>query len=49
LLAQATKGIAALAAQSGEADKDKSNAKKSFSSRKKSGARSSGRGGSRRN
>jgi len=47
LLAQATKGIAALAAQSSEADKDKSGAK-SFSSKKNSGARNSGRGGGRR-
>jgi len=45
LLAQATKGIAALAAQSGETDKDKSGAKKSSSSKKNSRARSSGRGG----
>ena len=48
LLAQATKGIAALAAQSGETDKDKSDAKKSSSSKKNSGARNSGRGGGRR-
>jgi len=48
LLAQATKGIAALAAQSGETDKDKSGAKKSSSSRKNSGLRNPGRGGSRR-
>jgi len=38
LLAQATKGIAALAAQSSEADQDKSGAKKSSYSRKNSGA-----------
>jgi len=49
LLAQATKDIAALAAQSGETDQDKSGAKKSSSSRENSGAQSSGRGGSRRN
>jgi len=48
LLAQATKGIAALAAQSGETDKDKLGAKKSSSSKKNSGAQSSGRGGNRR-
>jgi len=49
LLAQATKGIAALAVQSGETDKDKSGTKKSPSTKKNSGARSTGRGGSRRN
>jgi len=48
LLAQATKGIAALTAQSGETGKDKSGAKKSSSSKKNSGAQSSGRGGGRR-
>jgi len=48
LLAQATKGIAALAAQSGEANKDKSGAKKSSPSKKNSGVRSSGRGRYRR-
>jgi len=48
LLAQATKGIAALAAQSGETDKDKSGAKKSSPSKKNSGARGSGRGRYRR-
>jgi len=37
LLAQATKGIAALAAQSGETDKGKSSAKKSSSTKKSSG------------
>jgi len=42
LLAQATKGIAGLAAQSGETDKDKSGTKKSSPSKKNSGARSSG-------
>ena len=42
LLAQATKGIAALAAQSGETDQDKSDAKKSSPSKKNSGARGSG-------
>jgi len=48
LLAQATKGIAALAAQSGEADQDGSDAKKSSPSKKNSGARGSGRGRYRR-
>jgi len=48
LLAQATKGIAAPAAQSGEADKDKSGAKKSSSSKKNSGVWSSKRGRYRR-
>jgi len=44
LLAQATKGIAALATQSGDADQDGSDAKKSSPSKKTSGARGSGRG-----
>jgi len=48
LLAQATKGIAALAAQSGEIDQDKSSTKKSSPSKKNSGARGSGRGRFRR-
>jgi len=48
LLAQATKGIAALAAQSGEADKDKSGDKKLSPSKKNSGGRSSGRSKYRR-
>jgi len=42
LLAQATKGIAALAAQSRATDKDKSNTKKSSSPKKSSGSRNSG-------
>jgi len=48
LLAQATKGIAALAAQSGEADQDESDTKKSSPSKKNSGPRGSGRGRYRR-
>jgi len=48
LLAQATKGIAALAAQSGETDNNKWGAKKSSPSKKNSGARGSGRGRYRR-
>jgi len=48
LLAQATKGIAALAAQSGETDQYKSSTKKSSPMKKNSGARGSGRGGYRR-
>ena len=48
LLAQASKGIAALAAQSGKTGKDKSSTRKSSSSRKNFGAQSSGRGGYRR-
>jgi len=48
LLAQATKGIAALAAQSGETDQDGSDAKKSSSPKKSSGAKGSGKGKYRR-
>jgi len=48
LLAQATKGIASLAALSGTADKNKSSARKSSSMKKNSGSRNPGRGGYRR-
>jgi len=45
LLAQATKGFAALAAQSGATDKGKSSTRKSSSPKKNSGSRNPGRGG----
>jgi len=45
LLAQATKGIAALAAQSRMADKDKLSTRKSSSTKKNSGSRNPGQGG----
>ena len=48
LLAQATKGIAALAAQSGEADHDGSDAGKLSSPKKNPGAKGSGKGKYRR-
>ena len=48
LLAQATKGIAALAAQSGETDKDGSDTKKPSSPKKDSGAKGSGKNKYRR-
>jgi len=48
LLTQATKGIAALAAQSGETDKGKSSTRKSSSAKKSSGSRNPGRGRYRR-
>jgi len=48
LLVQATKGIAALAAQSGETDKGKSSTRKSSSTKKNSGSRNPGRRGYRR-
>jgi len=44
LLAQATKGIAALAAQSRASDKGKTSTKKSSSPKKSSRSRNSGRG-----
>jgi len=48
LVAQATKGIAALTAQSGETDQDGSDTKKLSPSKKNSGARGSGQGKYRR-
>jgi len=48
LLAQAIKGIDALATQSGETNQDESDAKKSSPSKKNSGAHGSGRGKYRR-
>jgi len=48
LLAQATKGIAALAAQFGETGKNKSSTKKSYPTKKNSGLQNPGLGGYRR-